>query len=467
MTYAELPKLKKNSVPTTLSSGINDAVTDIPVTELSVFHDADGTLITQGIVIGYDNSNDTYAEEITITGASGTSGAGNLTGATRGVNADGSIGAARAWDSGTNIAVMFSTGIYEQIRENDICSATRTTADLTIYVDSAATGAGDGTSWTDAFTTIQGAIDSLPAVIMHAITISVRDGTYTENLAFNTVSNKGSITIKGEFSWSGECTAASSPSATSFQVADTTGMAAGDIICIVHTNGAGAAVGGSSTYKYYVKTTIASVDSATQLTITSGADWGNLGANDVYWINRTSVTGNITCTAAKNIYLDGLNVAGVVSGSDNSSIYLTDTNISGGSRGIIMTSTSYASTIRSYMSGSTQGLYCSESSNVNIGSFSTGYTSATVCVCTAANNRALWSRYNSCAFCSYSVFDSTLYGIAVSNPGGAYVIYSCITADTGTGLYAISNGAIEQSSNNNNATVPKNPASATDGAYIN
>ena len=120
MTYAELPKLKKNSVSTTLSSGIDASANTIPVTDLSRFYDADSNLITQGIVIGYDNSNDTYAEEITITGASGTSGAGNLTGATRGVNADGSIGAARAWDSGTNIAVMFSTGIYEQIRDNDI-----------------------------------------------------------------------------------------------------------------------------------------------------------------------------------------------------------------------------------------------------------------------------------------------------------------------------------------------------------
>lgn len=120
MTYAELPKLKKNSVSTTLSSGIIDSAVTIPVTELSVFYDADSNLITSGIVIGYDTSNETYSEEITITGASGTSGAGNLTGATRGVNADGTIGAARAWDNGTNIAVMFSTGIYEQIRANDI-----------------------------------------------------------------------------------------------------------------------------------------------------------------------------------------------------------------------------------------------------------------------------------------------------------------------------------------------------------
>jgi hypothetical protein len=75
-------------------------------------------LILKGIVIGGDNANSIIPEEITITGASGTSGAGNLTGATRGVNADGTIGAGYAWPSGTNIAATFSTGIYNQIKDN-------------------------------------------------------------------------------------------------------------------------------------------------------------------------------------------------------------------------------------------------------------------------------------------------------------------------------------------------------------
>jgi len=123
MTYTPLPKLKKNSPGTTLTAGIADTATTIPVAELAYFHDVDGTLITAGIVIGADNANETYAEEITITGASGVSGAGTLTGATRGVNADGTIGAARAWDSGTQIAVMITTGIYGKIRGDLIAKA--------------------------------------------------------------------------------------------------------------------------------------------------------------------------------------------------------------------------------------------------------------------------------------------------------------------------------------------------------
>ncbi|MFA5153207.1 MAG: hypothetical protein WC554_11650, partial [Clostridia bacterium] len=116
MTYAALPKLKKNSISTTLSSGINSTVTTIPVTELAVFYDVDGVLITEGISIGFDSDTESYTEEITITGASATSGAGNLTGATRGVNVDGTNGAGRAWDTNTKIAVMFTTGIYNKIR---------------------------------------------------------------------------------------------------------------------------------------------------------------------------------------------------------------------------------------------------------------------------------------------------------------------------------------------------------------
>jgi len=118
MVYVALAKLKKNSVSTTLSGGITDSDSTIPVAELAVFYDADSVLITKGIVLGYNDVTESASEEITITGASGTSGAGNLTGATRGVKADGSDGIASAWGSGTRIAVMFSTGIYDQICNN-------------------------------------------------------------------------------------------------------------------------------------------------------------------------------------------------------------------------------------------------------------------------------------------------------------------------------------------------------------
>jgi len=119
MAYSALGNVKKNSPGATLTADITAVQTTIPVSNLEWFHDIEtGALITKGIVIGYDSSVQTRPEEIIITGASGTSGAGNLTGASRGVNADGTIGAGYAWGSGTYVAVMFSTGIYNRIRDN-------------------------------------------------------------------------------------------------------------------------------------------------------------------------------------------------------------------------------------------------------------------------------------------------------------------------------------------------------------
>lgn len=106
---------KKNSVYAVLTADITSSDTSIPISLCEYFSDSSGTLITAGIVIGFDATDRTTPEEITITARSATSGAGNLTGATRGVNADGTIGAAKAWPSGTKIAVMFTTGSFNAI----------------------------------------------------------------------------------------------------------------------------------------------------------------------------------------------------------------------------------------------------------------------------------------------------------------------------------------------------------------
>lgn len=49
-----------------------------------------------------------------------------------------------------------------------------------IYVDAAATGAGDGTSWADAYTTIQAALEDSAFYISDGITVHVADGEYAE-----------------------------------------------------------------------------------------------------------------------------------------------------------------------------------------------------------------------------------------------------------------------------------------------
>ncbi len=52
----------------------------------------------------------------------------------------------------------------------------------TIYVDAAATGTGNGTSWTDAYTTIQAAVDSAAFTSTSDATILVAEGVYAETV---------------------------------------------------------------------------------------------------------------------------------------------------------------------------------------------------------------------------------------------------------------------------------------------
>ena len=54
--------------------------------------------------------------------------------------------------------------------------ASKSTANKAIYVDMEAVGGGTGVDWTNAFTTIQAAVNSVDDVVLHAYTISVRAG---------------------------------------------------------------------------------------------------------------------------------------------------------------------------------------------------------------------------------------------------------------------------------------------------
>lgn len=63
----------------------------------------------------------------------------------------------------------------------------------TIYVKSTATGAANGTSWTDAYTTIQAAVTAAST----NDTIQIWAATYTENLVFGATQNGKNITLVG------------------------------------------------------------------------------------------------------------------------------------------------------------------------------------------------------------------------------------------------------------------------------
>lgn len=475
MAYALINKIKKNAVQTTLSSGITAAATTIPVIELSRFYDADGVLITEGIVMGGNNANSILPEEITITGASGTSGAGNLTGATRGKNKEGSIGAGYAWPIGTNIGVTFSTNIYNKIKAN--FEALRTAGAKTIYVDAAATGVGNGTSWTDAFTTFTAANSSLPSIIADAVTIKIRKGAsaYTGGTIARLISS-GTITVQGEYYWNGQCAAAAVPSTTKFNVTATDGanIAAGDRVRVCLTTFASDAV------TEYVSTTVkATVDKGSnvwEVELNAAADWGNISTDACYTIVKTEI-GAITIQGlSTSVNLTGLFVNSAATISVQV-LYGAQTNIvscifiSTAAYGV---SVGYASLIvtlyASHIEGVSAGILAANSSNVTMGHISTTYYTSSVSVA-AASNICIQLDTNSSASINHCLLHSAgAGGIGVRCRYGSIVRYYNvkITSATTTGLYALSFASILDygSTTVNDAVTPKNPAAAADPSYV-
>lgn len=72
----------------------------------------------------------------------------------------------------------------------DLARATISTENRAIYVDKEAIGTANGSSWADAFTTIQAAVNDLEDIVVHAHTIYVRDGTKKTGTADDNVLNQ-------------------------------------------------------------------------------------------------------------------------------------------------------------------------------------------------------------------------------------------------------------------------------------
>jgi len=119
MTFNTLYAGQVNSPNTTLSSGIDDDDTTIPVTELGVFPAGPNLA-----VIGTGST----AETILYTDKSAASGSGNLTGCTRAYDSDGTYGVAASWESGEVIARNFTEHDWATIKNNAEDLNTRTEA---------------------------------------------------------------------------------------------------------------------------------------------------------------------------------------------------------------------------------------------------------------------------------------------------------------------------------------------------
>jgi len=368
----------------------------------------------------------------------------------------------------------------DHVHPTDTSRASISTTTTTIYVNKDVVGGNnDGTSWANAFTTIQAALTSLPTIINNTIVINVRKATtaYAETLTINSIIGNGSLSIYGEFSWNGNCAAASTPSTTKFNTAahtDGSNIAAGDYILV--TSG----YGSTGSYKYFVATTVKAVVSKGsniyEVELNAAADWGNIGSTDFYVIVKTSISGTMTITNNTIFTLFGIAM-------------ITSTNcfsISYG--GILNLNSVYASSSSGSAIGTTNGgTFTSRSCYLYGGSYAINFGSNAVCYIgtysgTAGQYCVVVSSGSARTISSSQgviTVESAILHIGVNSAYGLYganetlftfyrgtiVITSGITGTTGIYCTGASFAKLI-SVTNTQAATPKNPASATDPSFI-
>ena len=197
--------------------------------------------------------------------------------------------------------------------------ALHTTATQTIWVYEDAIGTGDGSTKANGYTTLQAAIDSLPDVCNHTITIKVAKGS-TNYLGQTSVIQKASITsltVQGEFYAQGSCES----NAVAGKIIDVDGVFAnllvGDrVVCSKYSG----TVENSSIEDYFYATvtkTGAGYCQTSEGTKVPTTGW-------TYVINQTVFNGNndttdiLNCknhTSITGITFENVNAAGIFSSS--------------------------------------------------------------------------------------------------------------------------------------------------------
>lgn len=321
-----------------------------------------------------------------------------------------------------------------------IAAASSTTATQSIYVDSAATGTGTGVDWANAFTTIQAAVDSLPAIVNHAVTIWIRKGAtpYAENITIRRVIAAGSIVIRGEYYWYGTVAASKTGKITlgvsDYGYANRAQIAVGDIIWLTKWSG----TVNVSTPSQSLMDTVASVSDA-EITLTTNTTQ-SFDTTWTYNIVKTSITP----------------ATGVGLTSELCPISIQGLKISGAGSGIYCKNRSKITGEVCYISGA-----------FGINTSDMGVFNLSRCAITGGTSPAVAQSETGRSYISKCYLFSSSEGVRAYNGGHVRIEYSAIESNVSTGLKSAFGGFIYQSSILNSATTLKSPASATDPAYIN
>lgn len=328
-----------------------------------------------------------------------------------------------------------------------IFATSGTIATQSIYVDSAATGTGTGVDWANAFATIQAAVDSLPAIINHDVTIYVRKGSsaYIDSITVQRVVANGSITIRGEYYWYGTVAATATGKITlgvsDFGYDDKAQIEVGDTVIVQKYSGT---VGASVPSISYIDT-VASVSGA-EVTL---AGWTAISFDSTYQycIIKTDMSGS------ESYAINVLN---------SNSVTISGINVNSGINGCINFSNARNANVNQcYCNGGIYGMYCGDLSKCRVfqsyfASVSNNATGVYISPLSYAEIRN----------CTIRLTGTGTTGISAAYVSAALFWYNQISA-AAVGIKAQKNSYVyDMGLNDNDATIAKSPASSTDGSYI-
>ena len=336
-----------------------------------------------------------------------------------------------------------------------------TTANMAVYVDGDASGSATGVDWTNAFTTIQAAWDSLPDIVAHDVIIYCRDATnpYREEIAVGAKYVVGTVSIRGEFFISGACEAHA--------------VGVGEI---VDTGAFGDVAIGDHVYAYRYAANnridayqICTVDDISNQPNRIGTD-SAVNMNLTTWnyvIVRTHVSGSDDGTDGgtartncfKVVSLDNVTIEGfyldfsdddVMTFNNARKCEVNDCICNNCDDGISSASLSEIAVRRLYMNSTRYGLVA----------YTLGYMDARYCVVgtTHASYAAVLGGRAAGILLAYAhIYDGGL-GLSSEDESWGYA-YAVVIAVIPVGMNAILNSSIRRLNCTNNATVPEATAS--------
>jgi hypothetical protein len=357
-----------------------------------------------------------------------------------------------------------------------LSAASSTTATQSIYVDKAATGAGTGVDWANAFTTGQAAINSLPAIINHAVTIYIRKGTtpYRETITIQRSIAGGSLEIRGEYYWYNQAaTNATVNRLVKAAADDFSAVEVGDVVFLMPYSGTYQA---SSPSTSYVGTVTDVTNRASGYVTVSMGSSVTPTAGWQYVIVRTQMDGSddgttpvrnscfVITGATTNVLIRGLNLVRSNSfaiNSTNAVLTVQNCILQACKRGITISSSQFGSVQFCYIASTTTDSICALAQNL-VGAVADSALAGVKGGASIAISGSSVSRM--------SIYRNHIknhdYAIAVA-ASYAYLQRNFIDSDNTTGIWATFGGYVaDGTGNTNSATTPKNPASSTDWNFI-